>query len=148
MRQKKLIILVCFIHFIVISNSVRASPRCYPITFNNIGIYFEGINYFNNNDSEVVNKIIKKLVNLPEVKAKNSYVDSLTKHAKGVSFRVMLKPGKLAKYYWIAVGYDSNLRFETYYNFYVWPDKMIIKYLDTNNGKTLSLAEWRRNKKD
>jgi len=98
-------------------------------------------------DSEIVNRIMNKLLNLREVKQKDVFVDSLTNHKKGITMRVIGKPEKLKKYYWIAVGYDSDLRFETYYNFYVWPDNMLVKYLDPISGKALTMLEWRRTKK-
>jgi len=99
--------------------------------------------YIHGNDSEVINRIMDKLYRLPEVKEKDAFIDSLTKHKHGISMRIMQRPGKLTKYYWIAVGYNSNLRFQTYYNFYVWPDSMVIKYLDPDSGKILTLSEWR-----
>jgi hypothetical protein len=59
----------------------------------------------------------------------------------------MSKPSKNSKYYCIAVGYNGDLRFETYYNFYVWPKTMTIKYLETYSGEILTLAKWRRIRK-
>lgn len=102
---------------------------------------------YNFDDSLIVSRILDKLSRLPEVRRKNRIIDSLTHHSKGISMRVMHQPDKSKNYFWIAVGYNNSLRFETYYNFYVWPDKMIIKYLDPHTGNTLSLAEWRQKQK-
>ena len=103
--------------------------------------------YDHSGDSVLIARIVDKLFDLPEVRLSNSYVDSFTHHTHGIAARVMQRPGKSAKYYWIAVGYDSDLRFETYYNFYVWPAKMTIKYMDTFTGKMLTLAAWRKTRK-
>jgi hypothetical protein len=95
-------------------------------------------------DSVFVNKIMDKLFSFPEIKRKQAFVDSLSHHKRGISMIVMQKPGKANKYYWIAVGYNGAQRFETYYNFYVWPSQMEIKYLDTESGNLLTLAQWRK----
>jgi hypothetical protein len=95
-------------------------------------------------DTLIESTIMDKLFELPEVKRKWKFVDSLTGHKKGISMRVMKRPEGVSNYYWIAVGYDSDLKFETYYNFYVWPDQMTIRYFDTVDGKILTLAEWRK----
>jgi hypothetical protein len=96
------------------------------------------------NDTLIENEIMEKLIELPEVKRKWKFVDSLTGHKKGISMRVMKRPEGVSTYYWIAVGYDNDLSFETYYNFYVWPDQMTIRYYDPVEGKILTLAEWRK----
>ena len=101
----------------------------------------------NSTDTGIIKKIICKLSLLPEVKQSNHYIDSFSKHTHGISFRVMRRPNKFGNYFWIAVGYDSDIRFETYYNFYVWPDKMLIKYLDVRSGKPITLSEWRKKRK-
>jgi len=95
----------------------------------------------------IVDSMITKLLELPEVRKANSYIDSFTHHVHGVSAILMSKPNMNLKHYWIAVGYNGSLRFETYYNFYVWPRTMIIKYLDIKSGKPLTLTEWRRKRK-
>jgi hypothetical protein len=94
-------------------------------------------------DSVNLKRIMYKLFNLPEIRKKNKFIDSLTNHKKGISMRVMKSPDRMIKHYWIAVGYDSDFRFETYYNFYVWPKQMFIKYLDPITGELLTLEEWR-----
>jgi hypothetical protein len=98
-------------------------------------------------ENQIVDSIIAKLLQLPEVRKSNNFVDSFTHHKHGVSALVMSKPSKNSKYYCIAVGYNGDLRFETYYNFYVWPKTMTIKYLDTYSGEILTLAKWRRIRK-
>jgi hypothetical protein len=99
------------------------------------------------NEIGIVDSIVTKLLQLPEVRKANNYIDSFTHHMHGVSAFVVSKPNENLKYYCIAVGYNGDLRFETYYNFYVWPRTMMIKYLDTDSGKLLTLAEWRKKRK-
>jgi hypothetical protein len=113
----------------------------------NIGMISTGVSNSQINDSAVIERILRKLKTLPEVKLSHHYIDSFSNHNHGISMTVMKRPDNLTKYYWIAVGYNSSERFETYYNFYVWPDKMTIKYYETLTGKTLTLAEWRKNRK-
>jgi hypothetical protein len=103
-----------------------------------------GKNFGEEKDTLTENTIMEKLFELPEVKRKWKFVDSLTAHKKGISMRVMKRPEGISTYYWIAVGYDNDLSFETYYNFYVWPDPMTIRYYDPGEGKILTLAEWRK----
>jgi hypothetical protein len=95
-------------------------------------------------DSTRLDKIITKLFELPEVKEKDKKIDSLARHSKGISMRVIKYPSKDNKYYIISVGYDSDLRFETYFSFYVWPESMEIRYLDPDTNRPITLSEWRR----
>ena len=132
-KMRNIIFAICPLLFMSVSFHARGCP----VNCHTNGCY---------DDSGIVTRITNKLFALPEVKMKNIFVDSLTNHKKGISMRVMQKPDKLKKYYWIAVGYDSDLRFETYYNFYIWPDNMIIKYLHPYNGRALTLADWRKSR--
>lgn len=100
-------------------------------------------NNFNDTDTVAENRIMNKLFRLPEVRASNRFIDSLTHHSHGISMRIVQRPTREKKYYIIDAGYSSEVRFENYYNFYVWPDKMIIKIVDSYTGKLLTLNEWR-----
>jgi hypothetical protein len=100
-----------------------------------------------NIDTPIENKILDLLFSLPEVKMSDRFVDSLTNHRHGISMRIVHRPNRLEKYYTIDAGYNSSERFENYYNFYVWPDKMIIKIVDSYTGRLLTLAEWRKKRK-
>jgi hypothetical protein len=127
---------------VYISVSINAMPfrKGYNILDKNI--VKKGYDFYN--DTNAVDKILYRLSKLPEVRWSNLYIDSFTRHTHRISMRVVEKPDSMKKYYWIAVGYNNDERFETYYNFYVWPDKMIIKYLDSKSGKVLTLSEWRK----
>src|ERR1700753_164550 len=84
------------------------------------------------NDTVVENKILEKLFNLPEVKMSNRFIDSITNHRHGISMRIVQRPDKSNRYFLVDAGYDNGERFENYYNFYVLPEKMIIKVLDSD----------------
>ena len=99
------------------------------------------------NDTTLENKILAKLYSLPEVKLSDLYIDSLTNHKHGISMRIVQRPDKSTKYYIVDAGYDNDERFENYYNFYVWPEKMTIKVVDSYTGKLLTLSEWRKTRK-
>lgn len=111
-----------------------------------IGLYHARYryDYLQKGDDSILFKIEDEILKLPEVQRKQTLIDSVSHHKHGISMMVLKKPGKTRKYYWIAVGYNSEIRFETMFNFYVWPTPIIIKYLDTGNGKVITLAQWRK----
>jgi hypothetical protein len=90
---------------------------------------------------------LARLFSLPEVKLSSRFIDSLTNHRHGIAMRIVQRPDKSNKYFIIDAGYDNDLRFENYYNFYVWPEKMTIKIVDSYTGKLLTLSEWRKTRK-
>ena len=62
-----------------------------------------------------------------------------------VSIMIVEKPTAQKPYYWVKVGYDSELRFETYFNFYVYRKGLVMKFLDTATEEDVfGLQEWRR----
>jgi hypothetical protein len=89
-------------------------------------------------------KIMGKLLRLPEIKERTRFIDSLTKHEHGISFRTMEKPNSHDNYYLIQAGFDRPDRFEIYYNFYIYLPKMNIKILEPVSNKLYSLTEWRK----
>jgi hypothetical protein len=96
------------------------------------------------NDDIQEDKIIDRLYLLPEIKEKNRYIDSFTNHKHGIAFITMKKPNSKSDYYWIQAGYNSDIRFEPYYNFYVYYPKMKIEVLDPSTDKVYSLKDWRK----
>ena len=88
--------------------------------------------------------IIDRLHLLPEIKEKNRYIDSLANHKHGISFITLKKPKSEKDYYWIQAGFNGDIRFETYYNFYVYYPKMKIEIFDPTSNKAYSLSEWRK----
>jgi hypothetical protein len=95
-------------------------------------------------DSAIEEQIFRKLDALPEVKKKNKYLFSLPNNSKGVAMWVVQRPTPSNNYYVIAVGHDAGWHYETFYNFLVWTNPLIIKYSDPMTGKAISLDQWRR----
>ena len=91
--------------------------------------------------------ILAKIFALSEVRAKNRYIDSLTHHKKGVSLLVTARPYAKHPYFWVKVGFNNNIRFETYYNFYINESNLEVNYFDPMNNEILSLQQWRRKAK-
>lgn len=85
------------------------------------------------------------IFSLAEVRQKNRLVDSLTNHEHGVSL-IIEKPTAQEKDYQIRVGYNSEQRFETYYNFYMNPRTKQITVDDVISAERLTLEEWRKDK--
>jgi hypothetical protein len=103
------------------------------------------------NGTQKEDKILDAVRKLPEVIEREKYLDSLTNHKGHVALMVESKPSKLQPYYWIKVGYDNELRFETYFNFYIYNvgnGNLEIKYYDVVIGKAITLKEWRKRKKN
>jgi hypothetical protein len=99
-------------------------------------------------DWKIEEEIDDKIYALPEVKEKGRFIDSLTHHKRGVSIMIVDKPSAKRPYYWVKVGYDSDLRFETYYNFYVYKKGLVVKFLDTTEeDEIIGLQEWRKRRK-
>jgi hypothetical protein len=97
-------------------------------------------------NSSVENAILDKIHNLPEVKAKQHFIDSLTNHKSGISMIILKTPSNSKPYYWIQVGYDNSIRFEPYYNFYVYRKGLVINFFDPMTNRILNLEEWRKDK--
>lgn len=136
--------LICF-SFLTIALSAEISWVDKPSSGNHY-IILNKSNY-SVTDTAIENKILDKLFNLPEVKISSRFIDSLTNHRHGISMRIIQRPNGLKKYYIIDAGYNSSERFENYYNFYVWPDRMIVKVVDSYTGRLLTLTEWRKKRK-
>lgn len=84
-----------------------------------------------------------EILKLPEVIIKNKMIDSLSNHKHGVS---LLSDTTIdgIKYYEIKAGYNSDLRYETYYNFYVEKGNCKnIKIFEPIGGDLISLEKWR-----
>jgi len=99
---------------------------------------------FHSNGNIREDKIIDRLYLLPEIKEKNRYIDSFTNHKRGIAFITMSKPNGKSDFYWIQAGFNGDVRFEPYYNFYVYYPKMKIEVLDPSTDKVYSLQEWRK----
>jgi len=100
------------------------------------------------NSSESEAEIAVKILSIKEVKAKDRYIDSISHHKNSISLIFMGRPDEDHKYYWIQAGYNSQVRFEPYYNFYVNRYDLSVFVYDSVKERTYTLKEWQRvNKK-
>jgi hypothetical protein len=91
----------------------------------------------------IKNKILDTISKLPEVINRSNYIDSLTNHKQGISLTIE-KPDSGQSDYQVRAGYIGEIRFETYYNFYVNPVTLEIKIDDVVNGEIVALSKWRK----
>lgn len=92
----------------------------------------------------IEDRIVDQLFFLPEIKAKNRFINSITQHKHGITFVTLKKPTAESDYYWMQAGYNGALRFEPYYNFYVYYPKMRILIFDPATNTPYTLSEWRK----
>lgn len=97
-------------------------------------------------DSLLKDFVLDKIGNLPEVKAKQKFADSITNTKRSITILIAKTPSEAEPYYWVQVGYDNTIRFQPFYNFYIYKKDLSIKYFDPLTNKTMSLKEWRKNK--
>ena len=93
------------------------------------------------NDTTLENRITAELMKLPFVKKADTYIDSFSNHQHGMAFMLDSLDKKENEIY-VQAGYNGDLRFETYFHFYVNPQTMEIKVLDVVNDKKLSVKEY------
>ena len=86
---------------------------------------------------------------IDEVRELSKFIDSVSNHKRGVTMLTLHRPDKQKRYFWIQVGYNNGIRFQAYYNFYVYAKDYEIKFLNTvKNDSLMSLADWRRSKRN
>ena len=93
------------------------------------------------NDTTLENRITSALMKLSFVKKSNAYIDSFSNHRHGMAF-MLDSLGSNENEISVQAGYNGDLRFETYYQFYVNPKTLEIKVLDVVNDKKLSVKEF------
>lgn len=87
---------------------------------------------------------IGMLQKLPEVEARDRFIDSLTDHKHGIAMiNYDQDQTPSLAYYEINVGYSSEIRFENYYTFRVSKKDCSITVDDIEDG-WISLEEWRK----
>lgn len=87
-----------------------------------------------------------KILNLDEIVVKNNFIDSISKHKNGISLITDSLDIEGISYYEIKAGFNSEIRFENYYTFYVDKnDCSLIKIFEPVEGKIITLSEWRNN---
>jgi hypothetical protein len=96
-------------------------------------------------DSVLQEKITLRLMQLPFVKKSDAYIDSFSHHQHGMAF-MMDKTGD--NEVTVNVGYNGELRFESYYWFKVNSKTFDIKVYDPINDTLLTVQEYLKNHKD
>jgi len=84
-------------------------------------------------------KVINKILSIREVKQQSRYIDTISGHKHGIFVVILKRPKNSADYYWVQAGYNNEMRFEPYFNFYVYCPKMTVKFLDPISNKVYSL---------
>jgi hypothetical protein len=95
-------------------------------------------------DSLVQAKVLDTLSKLPEVQILQKRIDSISDHKHGVSFII---DTLIENQYKVRAGYDGDLRFENYFNFYVNAETSEIKIEDFLADSVLSLHDYRKLKR-
>ena len=98
-------------------------------------------------DTTLENKALDSLFTFPEVQRLSKIIDSESQLKTSLSMITTHKPEKQKPYYIIQVGYNNNLRFQPFYNFYIYPENFEIKYFNPIKDTLLSLDEWRKQEK-
>lgn len=96
-----------------------------------------------------INNAEHVILKLSEVVDKNKFIDSLTNHKHGISLISDSLEIEGTKYYEIKAGYNSEIRFETYFTFYIEKENCNnIKVWEPIEGNIITLSEWRDSKKE
>ncbi len=94
--------------------------------------------------STLENKIIDTIIKLKEVRERAKYIENQTKDKRRLQYSIWKRPTKTTPYYWVKVLEDNGSTLYTHFNFYVYPNTMNIKYLDTVSDEVLDLKTWRK----
>lgn len=95
-----------------------------------------------------LNEAENEILNLKEVEVRAKFIDSLSNHTSRISFMSDSLDLDGINYYEIKAGYNSKLRFENYYTFYVEKGNCKnIKIFEPIEGEIISLLQWRELKK-
>lgn len=91
-----------------------------------------------------LNEAENEIIGLKEVELKAKFIDSLSNHKSGISFMSDSLDIDGISYYEIKAGYNSKLRFENYYTFYVEKGNCKnVKIFEPIEGEIISLLQWR-----
>jgi hypothetical protein len=101
----------------------------------------------NRKDSIKIDKILDRVLALPEVKAECKYVETESKGTRHLAVAMYATPTKNRKYYWVKAWEDNGMNDVSHFNFFVDGKNQAIKYLDTVNDTLLELKAWRHIKR-
>ncbi|MBS7231163.1 hypothetical protein KHA90_09005 [Flavobacterium psychroterrae] len=90
-----------------------------------------------------------KIISLKEVELKAKFIDSLSNHKSGISLISDSLDIDGISYYEIKAGYNTKIRFENYYTFYIEKGNCEnIKIFEPIEGVVISLLKWRKIQND
>jgi hypothetical protein len=93
--------------------------------------------------NNIEKKVLKLINDLPEIKRENARRQKVgVKHL--LKAFIQNTPTKEKNYYSVSVGEDLGFQLRTYDWYTVNPKTFVVKYEDMIEGKTISLAEWRK----
>jgi hypothetical protein len=92
--------------------------------------------------------VLKKILQLPEVKKRISDVKKRSKGKRHLKFAIWQKPTAKENYYWVKVIEDNGVAYHTHFNFFVDSINLAIRYFDTSTDKAITLSEWRNSLKN
>lgn len=91
----------------------------------------------------------RAILALPEMKAKERLVDSISKGKRGISFMSDSLEIEGKEVYELRAGYNSEIRFENYFTFYVDKNNCDnIRVADPVEGNIITLDAWRNASKE
>lgn len=93
-------------------------------------------------DSVFERSLIDTIMTLKEVEEAHHYIDSFSKHKRGVAFTT--RRSDVPNEYEVAAGYNGEEHFETYYLFYIDSVTKRILVLDGPGGEKMTLSQWRK----
>ena len=89
-------------------------------------------------------QVVILIMNLDEVKHKDSLVKKQSEGKRHLSTYVETKPTAADPYYWVKVAEDNGGSYVTYYSFGVQAKTHAIKYYDVVQDSLISLSQWRK----
>lgn len=92
--------------------------------------------------AETEDKLFEIISLLPEFQESSKYIDSLTNHTKGISLMFDKSIDKVSEFY-ITVGFNGEIRFETYYRFLIDTTDWKVKIKDVFAGDYVPVEIWR-----
>ncbi len=89
--------------------------------------------------------LTRTVFSIDEVKEKSRFIDSVSNHQDHLSILIDKPDGDESDYH-LRIGYNGELRFETFYHFYINPLTKELTIEDVYSGDRISLEQWRQKK--
>ncbi len=85
-----------------------------------------------------------RISNLSKVKKMDGELSSNPTKPQHLSYILLKEPSKEFKYYWIQVGVNGPVRFETLFNFHINSKTKEIYYYDALEDKRIPVKQWEK----